>query len=211
MAQIPVIEGGAGVRRSLSTKEASKLTSEKPSPSIRVRQPLFSEVLTRVHKAKDKPAKVKILKEENCRGLQQLCQWAFNPKLASDLPSGTPPYIENEAPEGTEHMLLRTEGDKLWNFVKSIIGYDENNNPKYKSANPKLQKMDRERMFVRLLEGLHKDEAKLLCAAKDKELTYKEFKDDKGKVTSTRGIKGLSKQVLMEAFNWDEDFKVKSV
>ena len=64
---------------------------------------------------------------------------------------------------------------------------------------------------MRLLEGLHKDEAKLLCAAKDKELTYKEFKDDKGKVTSTRGIKGLSKQVLMEAFNWDEDYKVKGV
>ena len=209
MAQ-PVIEGGAGTR-SFSTDEGARLTSEKPSPSIRVRQPLFSEVLTRVHKAKDKPAKVKILKEENCRGLQQLCQWAFNPNIASDLPSGTPPYVENDAPEGTEHMLLRTEGDKLWNFVKTIIGYDEENNPQYKSANPNLQKMDRERMFMRLLEGLHKDEAKLLCAVHNKELTYKETKDKKGKVTSTRGIKGLSKQVLMDAFNWDEDFKVKSV
>lgn len=182
-----------------------------PDPSIKVREPLFSEVLTKVHKAKETDDKIKILQQADCSALRQILKWNFDPNIQSDLPEGTPPYIENEAPEGTEHMLLRTEGDKLWNFVKSIIGYDENNNPKYKSANPKLQKMDRERMFVRLLEGLHKDEAKLLCAAKDKELTYKEFKDDKGKVTSTRGIKGLSKQVLMEAFNWDEDFKVKSV
>ena len=28
----------------------------------------------------------------------------------------------------------------------------------------------RERMFIRLLEGLHKDEAKLLCAVKEKSL-----------------------------------------
>tara|TARA_B100001996_G_C18384998_1_gene486824 strand:- start:30 stop:659 length:630 start_codon:yes stop_codon:yes gene_type:complete len=209
MAQ-PVIDGGTGTR-SFSTDEGARLTSEKRNPPIRVRQPLMSEILTRVHKAKDKPAKVKILKEENCRALQQICQWAFNPNIASDLPSGTPPYVENDAPEGTEHMLLRTEGDKLWNFVKTIIGYDEENNPQYKSANPNLQKMDRERMFMRLLEGLHKDEAKLLCAVHNKELTYKEFKDKKGKVTSTRGIKGLSKQVLMEAFNWDDDFKVKGV
>ena len=184
MAQIPVIEGGAGVRRSLSTEEASKLTSEKPSPSIRVRQPLFSEVLTRVHKAKDKPAKVKILKEENCRGLQQLCQWAFNPNIASDIPEGKPPYIENEAPEGTEHMLLRTEGDRLYNFIKGAQTH---------------QSTVRERMFIRLLEGLHKDEAKLLCTVKDK------------KLGSAGGIKGLSVPVVSEAFNWDENFKKKDV
>ena len=198
MAQ-PVIEGGTGVSRSLSTEEASNLTSEKPSPSIKVRQPLFSEILTRVHRAKTKSDKVKILQEEDCQALRQILKWNFDPN------------IQTELPEGTEHMLLRSEGDKLWNFVKTIIGYDENKNPQYKSANPKLQRTVKERMFMRLLEGLHKDEAKLLCAVKDKELTYKEFKDDKGKVTSTRGIKGLSKQVLMDAFNWDEDYKVKGV
>ena len=201
MAQIPVIEGGAGVRRSLSTEEASKLTSEKPSPSIRVRQPLFSEVLTRVHKAKDKPAKVKILKEENCRGLQQLCQWAFNPKLASDLPSGTPPYIENEAPEGTEHMLLRTEGDKLWHYVKTRSIRD--GKEYWKSADPNLQSTKKENMFIRLLEGLHKDEAKLLCKVKDKKLMHNK--------NNTDGYKGLSAPVCKEAFGWDDDFKVKSV
>ena len=197
MAQIPVIEGGAGVRRSLSTEEASKLTSEKPSPSIRVRQPLFSEILTRVHKAKDKPAKVKILKEENCRGLQQLCQWAFNPNIASDLPSGTPPYVENDAPEGTEHMLLRTEGDKLWHFVKTQTNYGKvtkDEPARYKQANPNLQQTQKERMFIRLLEGLHKDEAELLINVKDKRLH--------------QIYKGVSSEVIREAFNWDKNYQV---
>ena len=47
MAQ-PVIEGGAGTR-SFSADEGARLTS----PSIRVREPLLSEILTRVYKAKN--------------------------------------------------------------------------------------------------------------------------------------------------------------
>ena len=48
-------------------------------------------------------------------------------------------------------------------------------------------------MFIRLLEGLHKDEAELLCAVKDKRLHLV--------------YKGLSTQVVSEAFGWDEDFQ----
>ena len=54
-------------------------------------------------------------------------------------------------------------------------------------------------MFIRLLEGLHKDEAKLLCAVKDK------------KLGSVGGVKGLSIPVVSEAFNWDENFRKKDV
>ena len=74
MAQ-PVIEGGAGTR-SFSADEGARLTS----PSIRVREPLLSEILTRVHKAKNKSDMIKILREENCEALQQILQWAYNPK-----------------------------------------------------------------------------------------------------------------------------------
>ena len=52
-------------------------------------------------------------------------------------------------------------------------------------------------MFIRLLEGLHKDEAELLCAVKDKRIH--------------QVYKGLSSQVVSEAFNWDEDFRKKDV
>ena len=186
MAQ-PVIEGGTGASRSLSTEEGAKLTSKKPEP-IRVREPLLSEILTRVHKAKDTDEKEAILKEEDCPALRQILKWNFDPNIESDLPEGIPPYVENEAPEGTEHMLLRTEGNKLYNFIKGAQTH---------------QSTVRERMFIRLLEGLHKDEAKLLCKVKDKKLAWNK--------NNTDGYKGLSAPVCKRAFNWDENFKKKDV
>ena len=181
---VPIIEGGDGAGGTYSTEEGSKLTERpKPDPSIKVRVPLLSEILTKVHGAKTKPQKIKILQEEKCLALRQICQWSFNPKIESELPEGTPPFMENDAPEGTEHTLLRAEGDGLWHFVKT----------NGKSADPNLQSTVRERMFIRLLEGLHKDEAELLCAVKDKRLH--------------QVYKGLSSQVVREAFGWNEDFQ----
>ena len=195
MAQIPVIEGGTGTG-SWSTEEGANLTEQK-EPHYKVRQLLFSEIFTKAHKMKNKPAKIVVLREENCRALQQLCQWAYNPTITSDLPEGRPPYIENDAPEGTEHMLLRTEGDKLWHFVKTQTNYGKVTKDKdkiYKQANPNLQSTQKERMFIRLLEGLHKDEAELLINVKDKRLH--------------QIYKGVSSEVIREAFNWDKNYQV---
>ena len=153
---------------------------DRSQPPIEVRKLLLSEVLTKVHGAKTKAQKIKILQDEDCSALRQICKWSFDPKIESALPNGTTPYIENEAPEGTEHMLLRTEGDKLYHYIKD--------------ADPNLQSTVRERMFIRLLEGLHKDEAELLCAVKDKRLH--------------QVYKGLSTQVVIEAFGWNEDFRL---
>ena len=50
-------------------------------------------------------------------------------------------------------------------------------------------------MFVQMLEGLHKDEADIIVAAKDKSL-HKVYK-------------GLSAAVVKEAFNWDDNFMIK--
>ena len=153
---------------------------DRSQPQIKVRELLLSEILTKVHGAKTKAQKIKILRDEDCSALRQICKWSFDPKIESGLPNGTPPYIENEAPEGTEHMLLRTEGDKLYHYIKG--------------ADPNLQSTVRERMFIRLLEGLHKDEAELLCAVKDKRIH--------------QVYKGLSTAVVTEAFEWNEDFKL---
>tara|TARA_B100001250_G_C19362952_1_gene598505 strand:+ start:65 stop:607 length:543 start_codon:yes stop_codon:yes gene_type:complete len=161
---------------------------QKQSEPIQVRQPLLSEILTRVHKAKHTKDKEKILKEEDCQALRQILKWNFDPNIQTELPEGTPPYVANEAPEGTEHMLLRTEGNKLYNFIKGANTH---------------QSTVRERMFIRLLEGLHKDEARMLCLVKDKKLGY----DSKTKA----GIKGLSAPVCQRAFNWDENFRLKGV
>ena len=85
----------------------------------------------------------------------------------------------NDAPEGTEHTLLQKEVRRLYHFIKG--------------GNPALNQNKREMMFVQMLEGLHKDEAELLIAAKDK--------------TLHRKYKGLSDNVVKEAFDWDDDYK----
>jgi len=165
-----------------SNSDGSVSAYPEKRPAIKVRELLLTEILTKASRAKTKAQKIKILKDEDCLALRQICQWSFNPIIESELPSGTPPYIENDAPEGTEHTLLRTESNGLWHFVKT----------NGKSADPNLQSTVRERMFIRLLEGLHKDEAELLCAVKDKRLH--------------QVYKGLSTQVVSEAFGWNEDY-----
>lgn len=79
---------------------------------------LFSEVLTKVNNAKDKSKKIAVLKEYDNAPLRQVLKGAFDPKIEWDLPEGTPPYKENDAPAGTEHTTLFTEARKLWHFVK---------------------------------------------------------------------------------------------
>jgi hypothetical protein len=83
-----------------------------------------------------------------------ICKSSFDPKIVWELPEGDVPYRENDAPEGTEHTLLGHEARKLYHFIKG--------------GNPSLKQNKREMMFVQMLEGLHKDEAELLIAAKDK-------------------------------------------
>jgi hypothetical protein len=56
--------------------------------------------------------------------------------------------MANEAPIGTEHGLLRNEAKRLWHFVK---GADNSTN-----------KVQKEKMFIQMLEGLHQDEANLI-------------------------------------------------
>ena len=181
MAQQPVIEGGIGTK-SWSTEEGAKLTEQK-DPQFRVRLPLLSEIFTKAHKAKVKDDKIAILKKENCRALQQICQWAYNPTITSDLPEGKPPYVENDAPEGTEHNQLTHEARTLFHYIRG--------------GNPKLSQNRRENMFIQLLEGLHENEAELVIAAKDKSLHRK--------------YKGLSSNVVKEAFNWNEDYMIDEV
>ena len=103
---------------------------------------------------------------------------AFDPNIKWALPSGTPPYIANEAPKGTEHGLLRNESKRLWHFVE---GAD--------AATTKTQK---ETMFIQMLEGLHQEEAELLLGMKNK--------------TLNKMYKGLTSALVREAFNWNENF-----
>jgi len=141
--------------------------------------PLLHEILTKVNNAKDKPKKIEVLKSNGSLPLRQILKGAFDPKIEWELPEGIPPYKVNEAPAGTEHTTLFTEARKLWHFVKG--------------ADPKLSKTKKEMMFIQMLEGLHKDDAELMIAVKEKGLNKR--------------YKGLTDAVVKEAFGWNEDYK----
>ena len=139
---------------------------------------LFSEILDKVHKAKTKEAKVEILKKFDNQSLRMVIKSSFDPKIVWELPVGDVPFKPNDAPAGTEHTRLASEAKKLYHYIKGA----DNDTPKYK----------KELMFVQLLEGLHETEAKLIVNAKDKKLH--------------QVYKGLSKEVVKEAFGWNDDF-----
>ena len=140
--------------------------------------PLMHEVLKKVHNAKTKEKKIELLREHDTEALRMMIKSSFDPNIVWVMPKGNVPYTPNDAPAGTEHTRLATEAKKLYRFIRG----GDNITPQFK----------KEQMFVQLLEGLHKDEAELICYAKDKQLH--------------KIVKGLSAPVVRQAFGWDEDF-----
>ena len=143
---------------------------------------LFSEILDKVHKAKTKDQKVRILRENNTAALRSIIKSSFDPKIQWVVPEGDVPFTENDAPAGTEHTTLAMESKKLWHFIKGA----DSETPQWK----------KEQMFVQMCEGLHKSEAELLVNAKDKKLH--------------QVYKGLSTNVVREAFGWSENFMTEA-
>ena len=139
---------------------------------------LFSEILDKVHKAKTKDQKIKLLREHGSSQLRAVLKSSFDPKIEWVLPEGEVPYAKNDAPAGTEHTTLATESRKLWHFIKGA----DNETPQWK----------KEQMFVQMLEGLHESEAELLVNAKDKKLH--------------QVYKGLSHNVVKEAYEWNDNY-----
>ena len=139
---------------------------------------LFSEILDKVHKAKTKSQKVEILQRYDTSSLRMLLKASFDPTKEWVIPTGEVPYKKNDAPMGTEHTVLQSEARKLYHFIKG--------------ADNDTKQAQKENMFIQMCEGLHESEAELLCAAKDKRLH--------------QVYKGLSKEVVKEAFKWNDEF-----
>jgi len=139
---------------------------------------LLSEILTKVNNAKDKPKKKAVLQQYDTPAMRMILKGAFDPNIKWSLPTGTPPYIANEAPKGTEHSLLKNESKRLWHFVQG--------------ADNDTTKTQKETMFIQMLEGLHQEEAELLIGVKDKTLNKK--------------YKGLTAALVKEAYDWNDNF-----
>ncbi len=145
---------------------------------VKTYTPSLAEVLTKVNNAKTKDKKIAILKENDSPALRAIIKSSFDPNIQWVMPEGDVPFKPNDVPEGTEHTRLNQEYRQLWHYIKG--------------ADAKTPQYRKEQMFVQMLEGLHIDEAKVVCHAKDKVLHQK--------------YKGLSDKVVKEAFGWNENY-----
>ena len=143
---------------------------------------LFSEIATRVNNAKDKPRKLRVLRENDTQSLRQICRAAFDTKIKWALPPGDVPYTVNEAPLGTEHTLLSQEAKRLYLFIEG--------------GDTTISQTKREMLFIQLLEGLSGQEAKFLITVVNQKVNNE--------------YKGFTANLVKEAFNWDDNFMKKA-
>ena len=143
--------------------------------------PLYSEIAMKVNNAKDKPRKLKVLRDHDSVALRQVLRGAFDPKIEWALPKGEVPYTVNDAPIGTDHTILSQEAKRLYLFIK---GGDDT-----------VKQNKRELLFVQLLEGLCAEEAEFLVAVVNKKVNNK--------------YKGFTANLVKESFNWDDNFMKK--
>ena len=145
-------------KKTPATRKPRVVKAAAPIPNL-PRKPFVFEVLDLVSKQKTKAKKVQVLQKYDEFHLRTIFLWNFDEVIQSVLPDGDVPFNKNEAPAGTEHLHLAYEWKKLYNFVKG--------------GNDVLRPMKREQLFMQLLEGLHPDEAEIICLVKDKNLKKK--------------------------------------
>ena len=142
-----------------AVKKKSTFTVKKaaaPSPTKLPPNPFVSEILDLVSKQRGVAKQVSVLKQYENDALKAILIWNFDETAVSAIPEGEVPYEKNDVPAGTDHTSLRKEWKNLYHFLKG--------------GNDTLSTMRRETMFIQMLEGLHPEEAKIICLVKDKDL-----------------------------------------
>ena len=141
--------------------------------------PLYSEIAMKVNNAKDKPRKLKVLRDHDSVALRQVLKGAFHPDIKWLLPKGDNiPYTPNDAPLGTDHTILSQEAKRLYLFTEG--------------GDNKMSQNKREVTFIQMLEGLSAEEAKFLVAVVNKKVNNE--------------YKGFTANLVKEAFNWNDSF-----
>lgn len=108
-----------------------------------------------VNNAATKELKKNILLQYGNNLIKQLLYYAFHPEVKFALPEGMPPYNFR----GYAESYPKT----LYPRIRQLKIFLEG---EYKN----LPRMKKEVLFIQLLEDIHPDEAKIICAMKDKTL-----------------------------------------
>jgi hypothetical protein len=113
------------------------------------------EILQEVANCDSPERRSNTLKKYDSLGLRDLLRLEFDDMIKLDLPPGTPPYIELES------------------SYRNPPTFDEKNNLRYLVDHPinkKYKDIEKEGMFIKLIEALHPEDSKIVIAAKDKKL-----------------------------------------
>ena len=113
------------------------------------------EIFQAVQDAKTKAERVSLLKNYSSFATKTILQLNFDDRIKLDLPTGAPPYRDDEAPAGLARAPINKQITILTKLVPSNT----------------MPRMKKESLFIRCLEGLGSKDAKTIVAAKDGELT----------------------------------------
>lgn len=116
---------------------------------------LLTEKLARVNQASSDEEQVQLLNYIKTPAVAGLLKINFNPEINFNLPEGNPPYKPYDRPRGIDHSYLEVEYRNFGYFF----------------GESGLTPMKRESLFIDILERLHADEADLLMAIKNHNLT----------------------------------------
>lgn len=130
----------------------------------------MSEVLSELPKKKTKADKVAWLRENENTPFRNVLRLIYDESIEFLLPDSAPPWKENKFEDEAKTMLYR-EARRLKIFIKGG-GYEN------------LKPIKREQLFIKLLEDIDNDDAKLLAH----------------NMLSHTKVKGLTLPTLLEAF-----------
>lgn len=135
------------------------------------------EILSRVAQADKKADKIAILKQHDNTVLRDILRLNFDPAVKMDLPEGPAPFKTDRslADATMSESNLYNEARRLYLF--------EPGHPKF---NPNVKRMQKENLWIQILEGIHYTEADMLNQVKDKQLS--------------KHYKGLTEALVREAF-----------
>lgn len=121
-------------------------------------QKYIHEVLEETCKLENREDRIKYLKENAFKQVKTVLQLCYNDKIELDLPRGRPPF--EPCPEGREPASIANAFKPIGMCVK----------------NNKISRLKKEKIFIGILEQIHKEDAHLLCAAKDGTITVLQLK-----------------------------------
>lgn len=135
------------------------------------------EILKLVEAAPTKAEKIAVLHKHNNAVLQTVLRLNFDPNVKLDLPEGPAPFkTDRTLPD------ITLSDSNLYNEARRLYIF-EPGHPKY---NPNVKKVQKENIWIQILEGCHWTEADMLNIMKDKQLQ--------------KHYKGLTEALVRDAF-----------